>query len=119
LLGIATVSRIPELGFLSLALVAAAWRDSLGLSDSVIRLSVYIELAIEHTNPGMQWERVSAEAIEHAYHHKSTVRKLRASAVSSYGVFALLASTVTAILLIWQLVGDDVDVQLSVQAPRS
>ena len=58
LLGIAAISRLPELGCLALALVASAWRDHQELGDGVLRLGAYIEVVLEPTIPGLRWQTV-------------------------------------------------------------
>jgi hypothetical protein len=98
LVGVAAVSRVPELACLALALVASAWRDALRLDDGVQRIAAYIEVVLEPDLPGLNWETSLGVVRARDQQQRSALRWLWGSATSTYGIFAVICIISTAIL---------------------
>lgn len=98
LLGLAALSRTPELACLALVLIASAWRDYLVLTDSVCRIGAYIEVVLEPALPGLGWEGVLSGAYNRDRQVKSRWSNLVRTAASSYGLFAVICA-VSVVLL--------------------
>jgi len=98
LLGVAAVSKIPELGCLALVLVASAWRDHLFLSEGIHRLGAYIAVVLEPAIPGLQWEAALANSYERMSKSRSKCQRIWIAATSTYGVFAIICALSTTLL---------------------
>lgn len=100
LLGVAAVSRIPELGCLALALVASAWRDHLSHSECVHRLGAYIATVLEPALPGLGWESAIATSVEYTSRVRPLSKRLWMAFMSAYGIFAVICIVATTLLFV-------------------
>lgn len=98
LIGAGAVSSTPELGWLALTLAASAWVDDLHNSDSMMRVATYIEVYLESSLPGLNWETVRARSDELRSRNALSFRRIGHGLLSNYAVFVSVCLLATVLM---------------------
>jgi hypothetical protein len=99
LVGAAAVSKIPELSLVGWLVVIAAWRDHQVIHESIMRLSAYIQVAIEPLVDGLRWEGINATVSAEMRQADSRLHRLSSATSSSYPMFAVAVMLAALTLL--------------------
>jgi hypothetical protein len=99
LLTTASITHLPELGFLGLILVASGWLDHMSLSSGIYRIAAYIKIFLESNLEGLNWERVLYNIFHHNRILDNRSKRLIQALLCTYSIFAFTCITVIIGLL--------------------
>lgn len=95
----ASIGKIPELAWISLAIIGTAWRDHLILSESISKIGAYIEVVIENSTE-LRWEKTLTNSIERPRITCANSESTKKIIFSEYGIASILSVFISTIIFV-------------------